>query len=161
MRFVLIDRITEIQPGESIQAVKNLTRAEEYLADHFPGFPIMPGVLMLESLTQTAAWLMRVSGNFEYDHIMLQKAAAIRYKNFISPGQTLHTECKLTKQDENHWTFKARGSVDGKENVSAKITLKQEKLSQKRSSLAATEDDRLVFWKKQFVELGGDEGLLS
>ena len=54
MRFVLIDRITEINPGQSLTAVKNLSLAEEYLADHFPGFPVMPGVLMLEALTQAA-----------------------------------------------------------------------------------------------------------
>ena len=51
MRFVLIDRIQEIVPGQSLTAVKNLSLAEEYLADHFPGFPVMPGVLMLEGMT--------------------------------------------------------------------------------------------------------------
>ena len=59
MRFVLIDRILDVQPGQSLVAVKNLSLAEEYLADHFPGFPVMPGVLMLEALTQAGAWLIR------------------------------------------------------------------------------------------------------
>ena len=59
MRFVLIDRIVEVRPGQSLVAVKNLSLAEEYLADHFPGFPVMPGVLMLEALTQAGAWLIR------------------------------------------------------------------------------------------------------
>ena len=59
MRFTLIDRIVELEPGVQITAVKNLTMAEEYLADHFPHFPVMPGVLMLEAMTQAAAWLAR------------------------------------------------------------------------------------------------------
>ena len=64
MRFVLIDRILELTPGESLVGVKNLTLAEEYLADHFPGFPVMPGVLMLEALTQAGAWLIRETEDF-------------------------------------------------------------------------------------------------
>ena len=56
MRFNLVDRIVEVQPGRSLQAVKNLTLGEEYLADHFPTFPVMPGVLMLETLVEAGAW---------------------------------------------------------------------------------------------------------
>ena len=61
MRFSLIDRIVELEPGERVTATKSLTMAEEYLADHFPHFPVMPGVLMLEAMTQAGAWLVRVS----------------------------------------------------------------------------------------------------
>ena len=59
MRFTLLDRITELEPGVKITAVKNLTMAEEYLADHFPQFPVMPGVLMLQAMTEAGAWLVR------------------------------------------------------------------------------------------------------
>ncbi len=59
MRFNLIDRIVAVQPGKSLLAVKNLTSGEEYLADHFPTFPVMPGVLMLQSLVESASWLLR------------------------------------------------------------------------------------------------------
>ena len=64
MRFHLVDRVLELEPGERIVAIKNLSLAEEYLADHFPGFPVMPGVLMLEAMTQAAAWLVRASEDF-------------------------------------------------------------------------------------------------
>ena len=57
MRFTLVDRILELQAGQEITAVKNLSLAEEYLADHFPLFPVLPGVLMLEAMTQAGAWL--------------------------------------------------------------------------------------------------------
>ena len=57
MRFCLVDRILEVQPGKVIHAVKNLTLGEEYLADHFPTFPVMPGVLMLQTLIDAGTWL--------------------------------------------------------------------------------------------------------
>jgi len=52
MRFHLVDRIVEVKPGRSLKAIKNLTLGEEYLADHFPTFPVMPGVLMLQTLVE-------------------------------------------------------------------------------------------------------------
>src|SRR5690606_16505029 len=86
MRFLLVDRITTYQAGESITAVKNLSLAEEYLADHFPGFPVMPGVLMLESLVQTSAWLMRITEDFRYSTLLLKEAKALKFNNFMKPG---------------------------------------------------------------------------
>ena len=68
MRFTLIDRIVDFQPGVRITAVKSLTMAEEYLADHFPNFPVMPGVLMLEAMTQASAWLIRAERGFRPQH---------------------------------------------------------------------------------------------
>ena len=66
MRFTLIDHIVTLEADTEITAVKTLSMAEEYLADHFPHFPVMPGVLMLEALTQSAAWLIRVSEDFAH-----------------------------------------------------------------------------------------------
>ena len=61
MQFNLVDRIVEVDPGKRLRAVKNLTLGEEYLADHFPTFPVMPGVLMLQTLVESASWLLRLS----------------------------------------------------------------------------------------------------
>ena len=60
MRFWLLDRICSLEPHTSLTAVKNVTLAEEYLADHFPRFPVLPGVFMLEATTQAAAWTIRL-----------------------------------------------------------------------------------------------------
>ena len=79
MRFLLIDRIVDFQPGARITAVKSLTMAEEYLADHFPNFPVMPGVLMLEAMTQAAAWLIRLSEDFAHSVILLKQAGNVKY----------------------------------------------------------------------------------
>jgi 3-hydroxyacyl-[acyl-carrier-protein] dehydratase len=64
MRFTLLDRITDLEVGKRITASKSLSLAEEYLADHFPSAPVMPGVMMLEALVQASAWLVRVSEDF-------------------------------------------------------------------------------------------------
>src|ERR1700734_1259631 len=105
MRFVLVDRITDLQPGQSLVALKNLSLAEEYLADHFPGFPVMPGVLMLETLIQAGGWLIRHSENFAHSTIMLKEVRAIRYNNFVSPGNSLIVNMTVKKQAGSVWDF--------------------------------------------------------
>src|SRR5262245_7400051 len=87
MKFILIDRITELVPGQRITAVKALSLAEEYLADHFPRFPVMPGVLMVEALVQASAWLVRATQDFAHSMVLLSEARNVTYKNFVSPGQ--------------------------------------------------------------------------
>ncbi|MGA2173288.1 MAG: hypothetical protein ABSG82_09830 [Sedimentisphaerales bacterium] len=61
MRFILIDKIVELEAGRRIKTVKCVTLAEEYLADHFPTFPVLPGVLLLEGLIESASWLVRAT----------------------------------------------------------------------------------------------------
>src|SRR6476646_11399745 len=111
MRFLLIDRIIDLQHGQSLVAVKNLSLAEEYLADHFPGFPVMPGVLMLEAMTQAAAWLIRESEDFAHSTVILKEARNVKYGNFVEPGQTLTITAEILGQDEHEVKIKAQGSV--------------------------------------------------
>src|SRR5207302_1814385 len=89
MRFHLVDRILELEPGARIRMVKNLTLAEEYLADHFPGFPVMPGVLMLETLVESAAWLLRVTEDYRHSVIALREVKNVKYGTFMEPGSRL------------------------------------------------------------------------
>ena len=87
MRFNLVDRIVEVQPGRSLRAVKNLTLGEEYLADHFPSFPVMPGVLMLQTLVEAGAWLLRLTDDFRHSVIVLREAKNVKYGNLVEPGR--------------------------------------------------------------------------
>ena len=129
MRFTLIDRVIELAPGARIVAVKNLSLAEEYLADHFPGFPVMPGVLMLEAMTQAAAWLVRVSEDFAHSTVVLKEARNVKYGNFVEPGQTLTITAEILGQDEREVKIKAQGAVDGKQAVSARLVLERYNLA--------------------------------
>src|SRR5262245_49785614 len=115
MRFVLIDRILDVQTsrcrlsgsnafanqGPSLIAIKNLSLAEEYLSDHFPGFPVMPGVMMLEALAQAGGWLIRELEDFAHSIIILKQAKTIKYGSFVEPGRQLELRVDLVSQDEN------------------------------------------------------------
>ena len=123
MRFTLIDRIVELEPCVRITAIKTLTMTEEYLADHFPHFPVMPGVLMLEALTQSGAWLVRVSEDFAHSIVVLKQANNVKYAQFVEPGQTLTITAEVLKFDEGEVKLKAYGTVGGRIIVSARLAL--------------------------------------
>jgi 3-hydroxyacyl-[acyl-carrier-protein] dehydratase len=143
MRFTLIDRITDFQPNTRITAVKSLTMAEEYLADHFPNFPVMPGVLMLEAMTQASAWLIRLSEDFAHSMVVLKRAKNVKYGQFVEPGQTLTVTAEVLSHDENETTFKAQGTVDGRTTVSGRLVLHRYNLADANpADLSADEDIR-------------------
>lgn len=161
MRFFLVDRITQLHVGESISAVKNLTLAEEYLADHFPGFPVMPGVLMLESLVQTSAWLMRVTEDFQYSTILLKQAKALKFNNFMKPGMILKISAKVLKRSEREYTFKAEGipvyETSATEAVpsavSARIILEQQNLRDQNPELAKSDQTQIAEFQNLWQQI--------
>ncbi|MEM9702110.1 MAG: 3-hydroxyacyl-ACP dehydratase FabZ family protein [Planctomycetota bacterium] len=156
MRFSLIDQVTEIRPGESITGVKSLSRAEEYLGDHFPGFAVMPGVLMVEAMVQASAWLLRVTDDFSHARITLAEAKAVKFNSFITPGQTLTVSAKLMKRDGDRALFKATGTRDGQACVSARLTLLSANRADRPDAKpdAAEKDAALREWyRKEWAEV--------
>ena len=143
MRFNLVDRIVEVVPGKTLRAVKNLTLGEEYLADHFQTFPVMPGVLMLETLVEAAAWLLRLSDDFRHSVIVLREARNVKYGTFMEPGRQMTVEVELIGQDEGTATFKGKGEANGATTVSARLTLGRYNLRERRPAFAAA-DKRIV-----------------
>jgi 3-hydroxyacyl-[acyl-carrier-protein] dehydratase len=152
MRFNLVDRIVEVQPGRSLRAVKNLTLGEEYLADHFPTFPVMPGVLMLEALVEAGAWLLRLSDDFRHSVIVLREARNVKYGTFMEPGRQMTVTVELIEQDGASATFKGKGEADGQTTVSARLTLARYNLRDRDASLAAA-DERIVRHLRGLYEL--------
>jgi len=125
MRFTLVDKIVELVPGERITAVKSLTLAEEYLGDHFPRFPVLPGVLMLEALTQASAWLVRASEDFAHSVVVLKEARNVKYADFVEPGRTLTLVAEILEQDAHETKLKAVGTVDGRQAVAARLVIER------------------------------------
>jgi len=144
MRFVQIDKITDMTPGKSITAVKTLSLSEEYLQDHFPEFPVMPGVLMLEAMYQASAWLVRVSEDFANSMVILQEARSVKYSGFVAPGDMLTLTAEIVKQDDHTTTLKTQGTVTkpGAEPVpavSARLILERYNMVDRLPARAATD----------------------
>jgi 3-hydroxyacyl-[acyl-carrier-protein] dehydratase len=130
MRFTYIDRITDLEPGHRITATKSLSLTEDYLKDHFPRFPIMPGVLMLEAMYQTAAWLVRATDEFAHSMVMLSEANNVKYSDFVEPGETLQVTAELIEQKEQTYRLKCHGEVGGGVAVRGRLVLNAYLLSE-------------------------------
>src|SRR5436305_1772427 len=147
MRFHLIDRIVEVRPGQGLRAVKNLTLGEEYLADHFPTFPVMPGVLMLQTLVEAGAWLLRITDEFRHSVIVLREARNVKYGHFMDPGRRMTVVVELIEQSEGPEgalaTFKGKGEVEGTTTVSAQLKLIRYNLRDRNPALHAV-DEQIV-----------------
>jgi 3-hydroxyacyl-[acyl-carrier-protein] dehydratase len=125
MRFCLLDRITDLERGSKITAVKLLRPEEDYLRDHFPRFPVMPGVLMLEAMFQASAWLVRDAEDFQHAAIVLKEARNVKYSDFVTPGKQLIVTAEILKQDATTTTLKTQGTVDGNPAVAARLILEK------------------------------------
>jgi len=125
MRFTLLDRVLEVEPGRGITAVKAVTLAEEYLADHFPRFPVLPGVFMLEAMTQAAAWTIRLGEDFAHSIVVLRSARNVKYGDFVEPGNTLTVSVEVLSQDETITKVKASGKVGDRTSLTARLTLER------------------------------------
>ena len=114
----------ELESGRRIVAEKALSLAEEYLADHFPKFPVLPGVLMLEAMVQASAWLVRERLDFAPSLVLLKEARNVTYKSFLAPGQVMTVESTCTELTDEQSNFTAAGAVNGREIVKGRLTLR-------------------------------------
>jgi 3-hydroxyacyl-[acyl-carrier-protein] dehydratase len=115
--FLLVDRILEIGPGKRIVGIKNVTYNEPYFPGHFPGRPIMPGVLILEAMAQTAGLLVLQSmpeDEKKKKPVFFLGIDNARFRKPVIPGDQLRLELEVTRQRQSIWGFKGKAWVDGK-----------------------------------------------
>jgi 3-hydroxyacyl-[acyl-carrier-protein] dehydratase len=153
MRFSLLDRIVDMESGKRITAVRRLRADEEYLRDHFPRFPVMPGVLMLESLYQASMWLVRCSEDFAHSAVVLREARNVKYADFVKPGQVLTVQAEILRQDAETTQLKAHGKVDDVMAVSGLLILERFNLADRFPDQAPIDNYARREMRDKFVQL--------
>jgi 3-hydroxyacyl-[acyl-carrier-protein] dehydratase len=159
VKFNLIDKVEQLTDNR-IVGVKYVSLAEEYLADHFPTFPVLPGVMMLEAITQAAGWLLQVRSDFTKSIVVLKEARNVKYGHFVAPGNFLRVDVELIKTTDGGATFKAAGTVGEAQALSARVELAQFNLGEKQPELAVL-DARLQEHNKKRWELIRPTGLTA
>jgi 3-hydroxyacyl-[acyl-carrier-protein] dehydratase len=139
MRFILVDKIVELDRGKRIKAVKNVSLSEEYLADHFPAFPVLPGVLLLEGLVESASWLVRDAEDFAHSMILLERAQNVKYKSFLAPGGRIEYTVEARTIEPGASSFTGTGIAGGSQIVEGKIWLRHFNLAENEPSKAAVD----------------------
>lgn len=133
--FLLIDRVLELVPGESIVALKNVTMNEEFFMGHFPSRPVMPGVMILEAMAQAGGVLAYKSHETLPDENVIYYFAGIdnaRFRRVIEPGDQLRLEVRVVKAKREIWKF------EGKAYVGDELACSAEFLSARKSSRGDT-----------------------
>jgi 3-hydroxyacyl-[acyl-carrier-protein] dehydratase len=131
MRFILLDRVTELVPGERARGVKCVTMSEDFLADHFPGYAVMPGVLLIESLAQLGGLLAECSAKrsdsapregARVRRAILAQIDRAKFERMVVPGDRVELEVTLEQAMEGAARVRAEGTVDGERAVRCTLT---------------------------------------
>jgi 3-hydroxyacyl-[acyl-carrier-protein] dehydratase len=122
--FLLIDRVTALEPGKRVSAFKNVTFNEPFFQGHFPGHPVMPGVLIIEAMAQAAGVLVKLSARLEPEQSIvfyLVKVDKARFNRVVVPGDQLRLEVEHKRAMRNMSQFWGQAFVDGKIAAEAEI----------------------------------------
>ncbi len=150
MRFILIDKVISFEAGKQIKTIKNVSLSEEYLADHFPTFPVLPGVLLLEGLIESATWLVRQTENFSHSMILLEEAKNVKYKSFLAPGASIEYNIEVKTIDENISSFIGYGVSKDQRIVEARFGLRHFNLADENPAMTAVDAVIIENMKKRW-----------
>ncbi len=155
MKFMLVDRIEELKPGKEITVSKNLSLAEEYLADHFPSFPVLPGVLILQVAIEAASWLVRVTNDFAHSILVLKEARQVRYGTFVSPGECLRVTVKAKRIESASSAFQAVGTCEEVRALQANLVLSHFNLADKDPRATVVDRNITAKLREQYRLISG------
>jgi 3-hydroxyacyl-[acyl-carrier-protein] dehydratase len=150
MKFILIDRIVALEEGRTLTAIKNVSLAEEYLGDHFPVFPVLPGVLLLEGMIESAGWLVRKTEDFAHSMILLEQARNIKYKSFLPPGSQIEYTVEAKVIEENVSSFTGCGVAEGQTIVEGRFSLRHFNLAERNPAWAAVDAQVIEGMKNRY-----------
>ena len=112
--FLFVDRILEIEPGKRIVGLKNVSIDEPFFQGHFPGRPIMPGVLMVEAMAQVSGVLVYKSSETDDNMVYFMSIEKAKFRKPVVPGDQLILEVEALQNRGKVWKFKGEAKVDGK-----------------------------------------------
>jgi len=120
MRFLLVDRIHRLEPGVSIEAEKSLPASEELFRDHFPGFPVVPGVLLTEMMAQAAGKCLNAQ-KLSRGNAMLVEIRSAKFRNWVSPDEVIRLHASIERNEEKFALAKCHAEVSGRKVCSAEL----------------------------------------
>ncbi|MDZ5782772.1 3-hydroxyacyl-ACP dehydratase FabZ [Marinococcus luteus] len=112
--FLLVDKIIEVEPGERAVGIKNVSANEEFFNGHFPDYPVMPGVLIIEAIAQAGGVALMQQEDMKGKLALFAGIDECRFKGQVKPGDQLRLEMEVTKQRRSIVKGKGTASVDGK-----------------------------------------------
>jgi 3-hydroxyacyl-[acyl-carrier-protein] dehydratase len=122
--FLLVDRVVEVDPGKRVKAYKNVTANEPFFQGHFPGLPVMPGVLQIEALAQAACVLaLNLEGFDPATHVAyLMSLDEVKFRRLVVPGDRLDLDVELVQSRRGIMKLHGKATVDGERASEAVIT---------------------------------------
>ncbi|MCT4534470.1 3-hydroxyacyl-ACP dehydratase FabZ [Halodesulfovibrio sp.] len=122
--FLLVDRVVDYTPLESIEAYKNVTMNEPFFQGHFPGIPVMPGVLIMEALAQAGGLLVLKSTDMPLEDklFLFTGMEKVRFRKPVYPGDKLELKCRLIRHKLKLWKMEGKAYVDGVLAAEAEMT---------------------------------------
>ncbi|MBP8303582.1 MAG: beta-hydroxyacyl-ACP dehydratase [Phycisphaerae bacterium] len=149
MRWIWIDRFVDFQPGRCATAVKNVSLSEEHVHDHFPGFPIMPECLMIESMAQTGGILVGQAGDFR-EKVILAKIQKAVFFDYVRPGDTIHIHAEISSMAPE--AAGTKGRITRQDQVVAEIDLMFSHIDQNLAGVSFPKEN-FVFENNTFRSL--------
>jgi len=143
MRYLLVDRITALDPGNKITGVKNVAMSEDFLEYHFPKRPIMPGIMLIESLVQLSGWLEAASSDFE-KWFLVSKVLKCNFYGMVLPGDQVEMRVSVSPAPGNDLKiYRGAGEVNGKRVIKVEF----------QGNLVVSETIEEVEEQKRFFEV--------